>query len=275
MRAVMARADAYKCPSTRNFERIVLEYECPKCRSDELVDANPTNYAALYYCSTCNHPFDPPEWPCPNCKDTTSVSRNTHDDPFSYYCYKCDMAFNRLDPAFKRKIVSAPAGAPVNLGPAQPSFAVETYSEPGTGTHKHGLTLRNVGPTTVRTRGPRHIAIQYRVTNNRWWTIYGNPDRFRSAQQIHLQPKQTLDWSLEIGPRSISARTFEISPQPKQTLNRSPGVGPRNTSGELFEVNRDAFPSGQYRVVYWGLPDADVLPAVKIPVEFDDTLHGW
>lgn len=226
----------------------MIDYECPNCRSDEPVETNPTNYAALYYCSACNHPFDPREWPCPKCQKTTPVTRNPLD-PHSYYCHECEMVFNRLDPAFEREIVSSPDEKPIDIGPHQLAFAAKIQPGSTTGTHKCGLTLRNVGSTTVRTHGPRHIALQYRVTDDEWWSIYGNPARFRSGQRTHLQPKQTLNWSLEIRPRSIL--------------------------GDTFEISRDAFPSGQYRVVYWGLPEADVLPAVKIPVEFDDTLHGW
>lgn len=217
---------------------------CPECTSEEHVVPNSTNHAVEYYCTACRQPFDVPEWDCPKCEEDTAVAQNPFDDPCNYYCYQCDLAFNRLGATFDRVVMvcesedEAPGTVPKDLA----VHFSQTYSS-CRGMFQYQVALENVGPEPIRTRGRQPIAIQYRVTEDGWWTIYGNPDDFRPTEEQILSPDQRFSWEVTFHPEGIS--------------------------GPAFEVGQKPLPSGTYRFLYWGFPDVEETPAVCLPVEFE------
>ncbi|WP_276270933.1 hypothetical protein [Haloarcula litorea] len=221
------------------------EHPCPQCRSDEYIESNTTNYAAIYYCSNCNQPFDPPAWVCPSCQETSPVSQSPLDDPWEYYCYDCDLAFNRLGPDTQI------AESETEIDDAEDStnslmLTSEKDDDAPRGAHAYTITLRNVGTDSIRTQGRQPIALQYRVDESRWWTIYGNPERFTPPETVVLEPQQQLQWQITIHPHGVS--------------------------GSDFSITHDPLPSGTYRFAYWGTPADDVAIGIHLPVDFE---NGW
>lgn len=228
-------------------ECIVPEHVCPNCRSVEHGCLNTTNHATLYHCSNCNYAFNPPSWECPGCNQESSVSQSPLDDPWEYYCYRCDLAFNRLGPIFEPKVVEREVEIGTSERPTKRlALIVDEPDSSPRGVYAYTITLRNVGSDPIRTQGDQPIAVQYQIDKHKWWTIYGNPERFTPAETATLQPEQRFQWRTIFSPSGIS--------------------------GPDFSVSHDPLPSGTYRFVYWGVSETDAVLATHLQVDFE---NGW
>lgn len=224
-------------------ELIPEEQTCEKCHSEDSVEFNTTNYAALYWCSNCRKIFNPTAWECPSCEEVWPVSLNPFDDPYEYYCYDCDFAFNRLAPTIETPVISHETE--VSQGETSEIYArlvVDKKDSTTRGVYRYGISLQNAGDEQIQTQGRQPIAFQYQVTDDSWWTIYGNPQRFTPPEKVTLEPGEQLQW--------------EIS------------INPFGTSAPEFFKKRKRMPSGTYRFVYWGLLN-DRAVGAQLPVEFE------
>lgn len=217
---------------------------CPYCRTDEHSETNATNYAAVHYCSHCGQPFSPSAWPCPTCEAKDAVSWNPHDDPWEHYCFRCDVAFNRLGPSFDEyEVVQGTTrdSSPAAVG--QAPLDIERMPTQTTGRFAFEIELRNAGSDALYVQGHSPIAVQYRVREETWWTIFGNPVGYSPDTLLELDPNQQLSWELTVLPGGLAGSDFFVKHRP--------------------------LPSGEYRFVYWGFPEIDVAITQPFPIEFE------
>lgn len=214
---------------------------CRYCDSTEDVVQNKTNSRHKYFCEDCDQPFNPERWECPGCEQ--DVGANPLDQFFQYYCNECNMAFNRLgynfDPdTIEKEILNQGFDTPEK----ELTLHVEETPESLPDTY-YQFTLKNTGQELVKIQGRNAFAFQYRVTDDIWWTIYGNPEHYSPKEEIVLDPGETIEWEIQ-----FSWKRFRI-----------PDVNLRYT-----------FRNGEYRLVYWGIPATESALTTSVEVE----LHG-
>jgi len=217
----------------------VTDETCPNCYSEAHVDVNATNRPAVYHCSRCDHAFNPPSWPCPWCNDESDVTRSPLDDYVEYYCYACNGAFDRLGPGFDHELVEEDE---LEIDGSTLRFTVETTTYPDGLRTDRRIRLRNDGSMSVEIRGWEPVALQQRVGEKEWVTLFGNPDGFVPTDRFALEPDDAVAWDLTIHPRG-----FEIE---GQVTHRRPLL------------------SGEYRFVYWGTAETDAVLARRFPIDF-------
>jgi len=198
------------------------------------------NFADAYYCRSCENAFNPQSWPCPNCESDERAFPNPIDDHCEYYCFECDMAFNRLGPSFSPHEVEWNT---LHEGFEVDEKQLELIIEKETEISRRILQCRlhNTGQQPVRVQGHRPLAIQYRVTDDEWWTIYGNPDGFSPFEGDVLHPHEHISWEIVLSWEGIAGPGFRIAQR---------------------------LPSGEYRVVYWGVGTAETVLAAPVSIEF-------
>lgn len=226
---------------------VVTDTECPYCRSDDHLAANETNFPHAHYCTDCNQPFNPGKWPCPGCDDRWPVTRNPLDPLREYYCHECELAFNRLGPSFDSdSIADRSVTGELDGQTREVTFEVKEQSdEPPI---EVAFELRNDSSVPVDVLGKTAVAVQFHVADNDWWTLLGNPDAYDQPASSELRPGEALTSTLRFHPTGIEVLA---------------------TNEFLLQ---DPLPSGEYRIVYWGLPLLDEVVAERLLLEFD---HGW
>lgn len=225
----------------------VPDRTCRYCRSDDHVVPNETNFPQKYYCASCEQHFNPTKWPCPECRGESCVAQNPLDRVHAYYCYECDFAFNRLGASFDEETIwNADDHATFEDGDQR----VEFHLQPTPDGQPREFTgeIRNVGETAIPTLGPYAVAVQHRVTETDWRTVFGNPEFYEPPERMELAPGDSL--------------TFQL-------LFRPDGLGV--AAGDTYQLSTN-LQSGTYRVLYWGLESTDTVLASTVDLEFD---HGW
>ena len=208
----------------------------------ESIESNTTNWPELHYCEQCQRPFNPSAWPCPCCDDDADVTRNPLDDCSEYYCHACNVAFDRLGPDFDPELVAEnELTTDVDNSPVQ--LVIETNVRSDQLRTEIQVTVRNAGATSVVTRGRDSIAIQQRVGQQDWMTLYGNPAAYTPDERVDLEPDDTLSWDLSIHPRGLDV-------------------------SDIFTRCRQLLP-GEFRFIYWGLEEIDAVVATRFSVDFD------
>jgi hypothetical protein len=126
------------------------------------------------------------------------------------------------------------------------SLTADHKDHPTKGVYVYSVTLQNQESEPILIKGPQPIAIQYRITEKDWWTIYGNPNRFTPPETVTLEPEQLLEWEI--------------------------GISTSGISGPGFSLAKGPMLSGTYRFVYWGTPSDKSPIGIHLPIDFD---YGW
>lgn len=206
---------------------------CPQCNREP--NENPTNAAQKYYCQSCDFHFNPETWCCPWCGKDSDVTKNPLDDHSEYYCYACNGAFNRLGPSFDPEQIEYDVLEEGFDDPGkQLSLSIERLETGPPQTFQ--FTLQNTGKKPAVVQGKSPIALQCLQADDDWWTIVGNPDGYTPNESQTIEAGESIDWEVEIGWKG--------------------------TEGPSFALHRRLH-GGDYRVVYWGIPDSNVSLAVK------------
>ena len=213
--------------------------KCINCRAKQDVTKNRRNFREKYYCENCDQPFNPNQWPCPQCGTDEDVSLNPFDDNKEYYCYTCELVFNRLGPSFDPDNIEYES-LKHGFDASTKQLTLDVEKTTTTSPQIYVFTLENTGHEGVEIQGRQAIAVQYRVTDDDWWTIHGNPEKFTPDEQFTLTPNESLQWDLEL------SRTCLGVPRVRR---------------------RERFRNGEYRLIYWGVPSSDTVLATAIEVE--------
>lgn len=214
--------------------------KCTRCGSKNDATPNLTNFSHKYYCGSCDLPFNPDQWTCPLCETDEDVTQNPLDGTRDYYCYECNMQFDRLGPSFDPDTIEY---GTLEHGFDSPAKQLTLAAKQTTETEPliYKFTLKNTGQEPIEIQGDEALAFQFRVTDDDWWTVHGNPENFTPNEQFRLAPTEVLEWDLELSWKDLELPRVRIC---------------------------DRFESGEYRLVYWGIPASESALAANIHAEF-------